>query len=129
MHNSAVEGSRVKCTRCGATRQRHVQLAAQKRPVRGLYRGGAEVADGTAVYVAWAATVKATHCRIRPASEALPLTASDPRAFGACSVAEAVVQPVALSLRPSRSHVMVRSADVEFCLLCFGRAPRFHAMR
>ncbi len=60
-HCPTAAGDRVECSRCGATRQRHVQLGAQKCPVRGFFRGGAEDLEGTAVYARWTAAVKAMH--------------------------------------------------------------------
>ena len=36
-----------------------------------------------------------------------------------------MLQPLGVNLRPFRSHVCVRAGEVEFCMLCFAKAPRF----
>ena len=61
LHDSVADDARVKCTRCGTTRQRHVLLAMQRCPVRTLWRDGEEVAAGTTIFAAWTAAVKAKH--------------------------------------------------------------------
>ncbi len=108
MHDPEAEAAKVRCTRCGTTRQWHVQLAAQKCPVRGLFRGGEEVAASTAVCAAWAAAVRAMHCRGKPAGWADQRPADLPTAREQCEL-------VCLSLRPFRSQVIVRTVEAEFC--------------
>ncbi len=118
-HDSCPANGKVECKRCGTTRQRHVQLAGQKCPVRGLFRGGEEVLEGTVVYAAWTAAVKAMHEHGRRAAaegreKRLPPPSTE--AVVVIRRPEVAVQPASLSLRSFRSHVVVRTVEVEFCM-------------
>ena len=80
MHAAAAQGDKVACTRCGTTRQAHIQLHLQKCPVRGFFRGGAEDPTGTEVYAAWHRTVRAMHAHTKlqeAAGQAVPPAAAD----------------------------------------------------
>jgi hypothetical protein len=117
LHDSVVDAARVGCTPCGATGQRHAQVATQKCPVRTLHRGGEEIAAATAVYAAWAAAVQAMHCRGRP-------LAPGPPSDVVVSRPEPALVPRAVALRQFRSHVVIQASEVEFCMKWFSRAPR-----
>ena len=79
MHAAAVQGDKVACTRCGTTRQPHIQLQLQKCPVRGFFRGEAEDPAGTELHTAWHRTVRAmrAHTKLQEAAgQAVPLAAA-----------------------------------------------------
>jgi hypothetical protein len=133
LHDPVADAARVSCRRCGTTRQRHVPLGLQRCPVRALWRDGGEVAAGTAAYAAWTAAIKAMHgraaqppppllCEAALLQPPVPATAAGP---AGPEREEPELVPRALTLRPFRSHVAICSAEVEFCMLCFSRAPRF----
>jgi hypothetical protein len=118
------------------SRQPHVQLGLQRCPVRGLFRGGIEVPAATAVYAAWQRTVLAMHAHTKVAVAAgLCSAVGAPGAAPAVvepelePVLEPVAEPVLLVLRPFRSHVIAKSAEVEFCMQCCMRTPRHLANR
>ena len=121
VHATQLQGLRVECVRCGTSWQRYVHLAAQKCPVRRRMQAGAEVQAGTAIYAAWYRTIRAMH---RFGSVQRQQTVGD---AVAAEPAEIVIDeaPVRALLRPFRAHRIARTADVEFCLRCFAKAPRF----
>ncbi len=124
LHDSVADDARVKRARCGTSRQRHVLLATQRCPVRTFWQGGEEAAAGTATYAAWAKAINAMHCRgvqLAPGPSAVA-AASSPE------LPEPVSVPRCLALGPFRPHVVVRAAEVEFCMSCFGRASRFRTV-
>ena len=130
MHAAAAQGDKVACTRCGTTRQAHIQLHLQKCPVRGFFRGGAEDPAGTEMYAAWHRTVRAMHAFAKEAGAAEPaaaLAAAPPAAAVAAMADEHLVAEPAVPrpfvLRPFRSHVMAKCASVEFCMQCCMQPP------
>ena len=154
-HDTELAADRVVCKRCGTTRQKYVHLGDQACPVRQCSRAWAEVPEGTAAYAAWVRTLQAMHSHQRAVQEqrgdaaagvavgpaAVPLE----RAAAAEGLAEDAAAAVAvlagdadggegqppaprsLNLRPFRSHVCVVSAQVEFCMRCMTKTPRFKA--
>ncbi len=110
--SSAVVAAPPASGRCRSTRRSarcgHLGEAAKE-----------EVAAGTAIHAAWAAAVKARHNR------GVQLEPSSAAAAGVSRLEPALV-PRCVALRPFRSHVVVRAAEVEFCMACFCRAPRYH---
>ena len=124
MHAATVQGDKVVCTRCSTTRQPHIQLQLQKCPVRGYFRGGVEDSAATGVYAAWQRTVRAMHAFAKAATavpeETLVAAVAGPaeaQAGGAAAElpeVEPVAVPVPLVLRPFRSHVVAKVAEVEF---------------
>jgi hypothetical protein len=132
-HEAQAAGGRVRCSRCGTERQQCVQLGLQLCPVRVHYRAGEELPAATAVYAAWHSCVKEMHTRSKAngqlqaeAAAAVAIAvAPAPVAAAAAVVQEPVLQPLAAKLRPFRSHVCVRAGEVEFCMLCFAKAPRY----
>ena len=135
MHAAAVQGDKVACTRCGTTKQPHIQLQLQKCPVRGYFRGGVEDPAATGVCAAWQRTVRAMHAFAKAATavpeETLGAADTGPaeaQAVGAAAElpeVEPVAVPVPLVLRPFRSHVVAKVAEVEFCMQCCMRTPRY----
>ena len=135
-HSTAVTNGRVSCTRCGTSRQPHVQLGLQRCPVRGLFRGGIEVPAATSFYAAWQRTVRAMHAHTKVAVAAGLLVAEGSPGVAPAvvepeleQVLEPVAEPVLLALRPFRSNVIAKSAEVEFCMPCCTMAPRYLANR
>ena len=155
-HDTEVVADRISCKRCGTTRQRYVHLGGQACPVRQCRRAGAEVPEGTAVYKTWVRTLQAMHAHLRAvqvpggaaaaggAAAGQGLLGGDAdaavAAAGLAGVAAAVVPagdadggespppvPRMLNLRPFRSHACVTAAQVEFCMRCMSKAPRFQA--
>jgi hypothetical protein len=130
-HSVVVADGKAICTRCGTTRQQHVQLGSQKCPVRVHFQGGAEVPAATAVYAAWQRTVSAMHACTKAAAFGLgaPVSAADAPAEARAAAAEpeAVIElaPRRVTLRPFRSHACFKVAEVEACMMCFMRAPRY----
>ena len=141
-HITEIVSDRVACTRCGTTRQRYVHLSGQACPVRQCRRAAAEVPEGTAIYGTWIRTIQAMHAHQRAVQEpggaaaaaaAAPAAAAGPAGGGAAAVLVAEgdggdgppPMPVPLVLRPFRSHVCVSSAQVEFCMRCMSKAPRY----
>ena len=123
-HNPEVHELRVQCTRCGTSRQRHVQLGSQRCPVRCLTRQAAEVPAGTAVYAAWHTAINAMHHRSKPAAEV-----GEPPVLAVAGAGDAgagdVVAAMPCQLRPFRAHSLSRTAGCEFCLRCYAKAPRY----
>ena len=146
-HEVQAAGNRVRCSRCGIERQQCVQLGLQLCPVRVHYRAGVELPAATAAYAAWHGCVKAMHSFCKAGAKqavagedaaAAPGAGRAPPGDAAAAAAvvvgarpvqalvqEPVLQPLVARLRPFRSHVCVQAADVEFCMLCFAKAPRF----
>jgi len=133
MHAAAAQGDKVACTRCGTTRQAHIQLRLQKCPVRGLLRGGAEDPAGTEMYAAWHRTVRAMHAFARESGAAQPAAPLAAEAAVAAMADEHLVAEPAVPrlfvLRPFRSRVMAKCAAVEFCMQCCVQTPRHSANR
>jgi hypothetical protein len=80
------------------------------------------------VYAAWHRCVKTMHAYTKASGQqtaaiaaAVPVLVA--QAVGVV-VQEPVLEPRAISLRPFRSHVCVRSGEAEFCMMCFAKAPR-----
>ena len=130
-HSAVVADGKAICTRCGTTRQQHVQLGLQKCPVRVHFQGGAEVPAATAVYAAWQRTVSAMHACTKAAAFGLgaPVSAADAPAEARTAAAEPeaviVLAPRRATLRPFRSHVCFKVAEAEACMMCFMRDPRY----
>ena len=132
-HITELQGLRVRCTRCGTDRQRHVQLSSQRCPVRCLIRQATEVPAGTAVYAAWHGAIQAMHHRSRPAAGEVAVVAAGADAGAAVgavagpAAADPAIGELAVLLRPYRAHNLSRVAGCEFCHQCFGRPPRYKA--
>ena len=141
-HDTEVVADRVSCKRCGTTRQKYVHLSGQACPVRQCRRAGAEVPVGTAVYGTWVRTLQAMHAHQRAvqgqsgeaaAAVVVAAAAAGPGGGDAAAVQAGEADggdgpppvPQHLHLRPFRSHVCVVSAQVEFCIRCMSKAPRF----
>ena len=93
-HDAQAVGGRISCSRCGTTRQPHVQLGRQKCPVWELFRGGVEVPEATATFAEWQTTVKGMHrCSRTAAAAEVPAagSAAIARPVEAVQVAEPVV--------------------------------------
>jgi hypothetical protein len=87
------------------------------------------------VYAAWQRTVRAMHAFAKVVTavpeETLVATDAGPAEAQAGGTAaelpelEPVAVPVPLVLRPFRSHVVAHVAEVEFCMNCCVRTPRY----
>ena len=131
-HEATIVNAKMQCSRCGAERQKCVQLSLQSRPVRAFFQAGEEVPAATAVYAAWHRCVKVMHACTKAsgrlqadAAAAVPLEVAPDVIAVAAVVQEPVLEPHAVVLRPFRSHVGVRAGEAEFCMLCFAKAPRY----
>ena len=128
-HEASIVNGKMQCSRCGTERQKCIQLGLQSCPVRAFFQAGEEVPAATAVYAAWHRCVKAMHAYTKASGQqtaaiaaAVPVLVA--QAVGVV-VQEPVLEPRAISLRPFRSHVCVRSGEAEFCMMCFAKAPRY----
>ena len=130
-HSVVRADGKTSCSRCGTARQQHVQLETQRCPVRAHFQGGIEVPAATAVYAAWQRTVSAMHACTRAAAFGLGAAPSaedapaEARAPGAEPEAVTELAPRRATLRPFRSHACFTVAEVEACMKCFMRAPRY----
>ena len=131
-HNPEVHELRVQCTRCGTSRQRHVQLGSQRCPVRCLTWQAAEVPAGTAVYAAWHTAIKAMHHRSRPAAEVgeppvLAVVGAGDAGAGDAGAGDAgagdVVAAMPCQLRPFRAHSFASPQGASFASAATPRPP------
>ena len=126
-HKAQARGDRVECTICVTTRQRHIALEKQRCPVRVWAEAGGEadveIPDGTSVHAAWSRTLQAMHRAAKnPAGgagrqEAVGAPADD------TELAEPVCEPC--TLQPFRSHRIVVSGSMAWCMACYSKQPRF----
>ena len=107
--------ARVECRRCGTSRQKYINLCAQRCPIREFHQWGASVPAGTEVYKAWTLAVRAMHqrSRVQGVSAGIlsaPTPAVEPAVDAGSAVAEMrnACQRGSGQLRPFRSHLLCK---------------------
>jgi hypothetical protein len=126
-HSVQPRGERVECTRCGTTRQRHIELERQRCPIRIWTVDAVEQPEGTAVYAAWVKALQGMHRASRQpsASEDVQMVAAAPaEAAPVDELVHVLAEPVVL--QPFRSHRIVMTGSRAWCMACFSKQPRFH---